>query len=134
MKCGRCYQPLGMPDDLTAAISEILVTPADHVSWITRDQSDEIGVLDLHTGKLLDMLTHESLIKNFSASHKCNYVFASLEQGKPNAFNMLWHVPSHQILYEFGNIPAYSMAVQKEGTILCLQQGNCSFKEPFHIT
>ncbi len=125
---------LEMPDHLMVAVSEILVTPDDHIAFITCDHSDEIGVLDLHTGKLLDLLTHESPIKNFSVSHKGDYVFVSLEQGKPNAFNKLWHVPSRQILYEFGRVPAYSVALQKEDTVFFLQQEDRSLKEPFRIT
>ncbi len=49
-------------------------------------------------------------------------------------FQQVWHVLSHQILYDFGRVPAYNMALQKEDTIFCLQQENCSFKEPFRTT
>lgn len=49
-------------DRLTDAVQELQVTRRDTMVFVKCQNSDEVGVIDMRTGTLLDLLTHETKV------------------------------------------------------------------------
>ena len=47
------------PDKLTAPVQRLLVTKDSSLAFVQCCHSDEVGVIDMRTGKMLDLLTHD---------------------------------------------------------------------------
>ena len=49
-------------DKLTAAVQRVLVTQDNSIAYVQCVNSDEVGVIDMRTGAMLDLLTHDTKV------------------------------------------------------------------------
>ena len=55
-------------DKLTAAVQRVLVTQDNSIAYVQCVNSDEVGVIDMRTGAMLDLLTHDTKVNSSSLS------------------------------------------------------------------
>ena len=128
---GDALAQIDMLDRLTAPVVEIKVSNDDKTAFIRCTGSDELGVLDIHRGKMVDLLTHEKSVQSFTITAEGGYAFVTTEQSKPGQRNKIWHIETRKIIYEFGDGPSYSVAQQNESSIIALYKDsdtNASFR------
>lgn len=124
----------GHLDRLTRPVEEILVTADDAKAFVKCQGSDEVGVLDMKTGQLVDLFTHPTEVVSFSATPDGKYLFVATKPGKPNTANKIWYLDQRQIIYEYGKGPAYNVAMKNDNTIISVIQQSSVFNAPYHIT
>ena len=130
---GDAIGHVGMLDRLTNTVEEIKVSADDHRAFVRCKDSDEIGVLDMRTGQLVDLLTHPSAVKSFSLTPNGKYVLVATEPVKPNTANKIWYMDGRKVIYEFGNVGAYSVSLEHENCLIAISQEESAFKAPYHI-
>lgn len=123
----------GYCDRVTSPIDEIRLTADDSKAFVRCKLSDEVGIFDLKTGKLQDLLTHEGKVIRFCVSCTGTHALVSIESPKQNVCNKIWYVDERKFLYEFGRSPAHSVPFSSENTMAVLYQEELSFKTPFDI-
>ena len=121
-------------DCLTSAACEIQLTRDDSTAFICCQDSDEVGVLNMHTGQLIDLLTHENPVVSMSISSDGDYAFVTVKRTKPNLMNKIWHITGRKIIYEFGSTAAYSVPLQLENTIASICQESTQFNTPYAVS
>ena len=121
-------------DRQTSSIEKVLFTRDDTTSFIKCKASDEIGVLDMGTGHLLDLYTHESHVENFTITPDGSYLFVSCTSRLSKPANKIWHVDTRQIVYEFGNVPAHCMALKNENALVSVCQEEKKFNAPYKVS
>jgi hypothetical protein len=74
-------------DQLTSSVRDIIVTENDSHAFVLTTGSDEIGVYDMSSGQMVDLMTHEGIVAAYSVSPNGQYMMVSLEKAKPGQFN-----------------------------------------------
>jgi len=74
-------------DRLTASIRDVTLTENDSHAFIQTNGSDEMGVYDMSSGQMVDLMTHEGVVAEYSISSNGRYMLVSLEHAKPGQFN-----------------------------------------------
>ena len=131
---GDAIGHVGMLDRLTTSVQSVVFTANDKTALVKCHGSDEIGVLDMRSGQLVDLLTHESTVKDYNVTADGEYALVALEDAKPGAYNKIWHISGRKIIYEFGNVPASIVPLETETTMISIIQDQVRFKEPFRIS
>ena len=76
------------PDDrLTSSVSDVIVTSDDQLAFVSAAGSDEVGVFDMSSGQLVDLMTHEGHVATFSITSNGAYLCVALEHARPGQFN-----------------------------------------------
>lgn len=55
-------QKINTLDKMTDVVQDVLVSKDNSIAFVKCRNSDEIGVIDMLSGKMLDLLTHESQV------------------------------------------------------------------------
>ena len=121
----------GYCDRVTKAIEEIKISKDDSKAFVRCEKSDEIGVFDMKTGKMQDLLTHDGRVVRFTVSSNGTHVVVSVLSSKNNVANKVWYLNERKILYEFGTSPAYSVPLANQNTVAIIYQEELTFKYPF---
>ncbi|XP_013419382.1 NACHT and WD repeat domain-containing protein 2-like [Lingula anatina] len=121
-------------DRLTGRIQEVLVTKDNTVSFVRCHNSDEVGVIDMSTGQLCDLLTHESPLTGLSITTDGRYAFVSVQPKRPGITNKIWHMEERKIIHEFGEVGGYSVPLHNVSTIISVCQKEINFKAPYYIS
>ena len=130
---GDAIGHVGMLDRLTNSVEELKLSQDDKTAFIRCKGSDEIGVLDMRTGQLVDLLTHPSPVTSFSLTPNGKYALVATEPTKANTANKIWYMDGRKVIYEFGNVGAYSVTLQNENCLIAIEQEERAFKAPYHI-
>ncbi|XP_053395169.1 NACHT and WD repeat domain-containing protein 2-like [Mercenaria mercenaria] len=123
-----------MLDKLTSAIEDVKLTSDNSVAYVKCQNSDELGVIDMRNGVMLDLLTHDSLIKDFACTPDGQYVIVSSKPKKRNAAVKIWDMDERKVVKEFGNTTGYCIGAHKNQAIIYVAQEKIDFKTPFYIT
>jgi len=121
-------------DRLTSSIDRLLLTSDQRLCFATCTGSDEVGVIDMQTGLLSNLLTHESQIIDLVVTADGDYLFAMIEQSKAAFCNKIWSVKERKIVKEFGTSNGSAVALQKTNTIIHINQQSTIFRSPYSIT
>ena len=66
---------------------QIKVTEDDQLVFVSGCESDEIGVFDMCSGQLVDLMTHEAPVADFTITGDGRYAVVSLCQARPGQYN-----------------------------------------------
>lgn len=121
-------------DRLTSSINEIVITADDSKAFVTCSGSDEIGVIDMRTGNLIDLLTHESPVVSFSISASGEFAFVAVQHAKSGQYNKIWNTFGRRVLGEFGNTGAVTTYSAESQSFLSFLQGQHSIRDPFQLS
>lgn len=130
---GDAIGHVGMLDRLTNKIEEIKLSHDDKTAFVRCLNSDEIGVLDMNSGQLVDLLTHPSPVTSFSLTPNGKYALVASDPIRPGTANKIWYMDGRKVIYEFGNVGAYSVTLQHENCLIAIEQEEKAFKAPYHI-
>lgn len=125
---------VNMLDKLTSVIEEVKLTSDNSIAYVKCRDSDELGVIDMCNGVMLDLLTHDSLISDFGCTPDGKYVMVSLRPKKKNAAVKIWDMDERKVLKEFGNTTGYCVTCKTTQSIIFVAQEELHFKAPFFIT
>uniref|UniRef100_A0A2C9JHY2 Uncharacterized protein n=1 Tax=Biomphalaria glabrata TaxID=6526 RepID=A0A2C9JHY2_BIOGL len=121
-------------DKLTEAISEFQVTVNTDIAFVRCEKSDELGVIDMRNGCLLDLLTHDMPIQDFAASPGGDWVLVSTHPGMKNTAFKLWNIRERKVALEIGNVSGYCVSFKAQPKIFMIAPKIDSFKPPQHIS
>ncbi|CAH1773349.1 unnamed protein product [Owenia fusiformis] len=121
-------------DKLTGSVAEIQFTEDASQAFVRCHDSDEVGVIDMTTGQLQDLLTHESPVTDLAISPNGEYTLVSLKPKKPNCSNKIWYLGDRKVIKEFGNVGGHCISFTNKDSIAHVCQKEMNFKEPYHIT
>ncbi|XP_064626001.1 uncharacterized protein LOC135486827 [Lineus longissimus] len=124
---------IGILDKLTRDIVEVQVTKDDKTSFVRCRNSDEVGVIDMNTGTLTDLLTHDGVVTNLSITPDGQYAFVATDTRKPNVTNKVWYVPERRLVYEFGSEPAFGVSTFNGDSIYVMYNHNTEGHQPTFI-
>ncbi|XP_061175047.1 NACHT and WD repeat domain-containing protein 2-like [Saccostrea echinata] len=127
-------KPVNLLDKLTGPISDIQLTQDGETAYVMCKGSDEIGVIEMRSGIMVDLLTHESPVVNFAITPSGDYALVSLEPKKKDICTKLWNLQERQVIKEFGNASGYCISPHKSNFILFVSQQEVAFKAPYFIT
>lgn len=121
-------------DQLCDRVTDIRVTSDQSRAFATCSTGEEIAVVEMATGTILDLLTHDSKVEDFSISPDGNIALVSTKPKWTNCAVKVWNVKNRQIISEFGNTSGYCVSYHNENAILLVCQRENTFKAPYYIT
>jgi len=121
-------------DRLTSPIDRLILTEDNFFCFATGCESDEIGVIDMRTGLLVNLLTHESEVVDITPTCDGSFVFVAVNPSKTEFCNKIWSVNDRKIVKEFGQVLGHTVAVRKSKTIIHIAQASTMYQAPFTIT
>ena len=130
----EAIKKVAMMDRLTGRVEKILFTSDDKLAFVQCHDSDEVGVIDMCTGQLQDLLTHSAPVTDLSITPDGQFAFVSIKPKKTEAINKIWGMKQRKILHEFGSVAGYSIALRNTNSIIHICQEDLAFKAPFYVT
>lgn len=121
-------------DRLTSPIENLVLTEDNQICFATGTASDEVGVIDMNTGLLTNLLTHEGNIVEISPTSDGAYLLVALEPSKAEFCNKLWSVNDRQIIKEFGRSNGLTTTLRNSNMILHISQVSTEYQAPYVIT
>jgi len=79
-------------DRLTSSVCDVIVTSDDKLAFVSAVDSDEVGVFDMTSGQLVDLMTHEGHVATFSITSNGAYMFVALRHARLGQFNKVTYV------------------------------------------
>ena len=131
---GSAIGRISSNDSLTSPVEEIRLPADDSVAFVRCNKSDELGIIDMRTGKLIDLLTHESPLQSFAVTNDAEYALVTLKSSRLDLVNKIWHVTGRRVIYEFGAVGAHTVALLGSVAIVAVYQEYASFHAPYHVT
>ena len=128
----EAVNPVNMLDRLSGPINIVKVTNDGSIAYVSCEDSDEIGVIDMRSGCMLDLLTHDSPVSDFAITSDGVHVLVSTVSKKRNV-NKLWDMSERRIIKEFGNSTGYCVSSNFESSLVFVAQDDVAFQTPFFI-
>lgn len=125
---------VNMLDKLTSVIEEIKLTADNSIAYVRCKDSDELGVIDMRNGIMLDLLTHDAPVRDFASTPDGQYVIVSSNPKKRNSAVKMWDMDERKVVKEFGNTIGFCIGGKETQSIIFVSQEELDFKAPFHIT
>ena len=125
---------VNMLDKLTSVIETVRLTADNSIAYIACKESDELGVIDMRNGIMLDLLTHDAPIRDFASTPDGQYVIVSSKPKKRNSAVKIWDMDERKVVKEFGNTVGFCVGGQKTQSIIFVAQEELDFKAPYYIT
>lgn len=125
---------VNMLDKLTTVIEDIKLTSDNSIAYVKCKNSDELGVIDMRNGVMLDLLTHDSQVADFACTPDGQYIVVSTKPKKKNVAVKIWNMDERKVIKEFGNTTGYCISAHKNQSIIYVAQEELDFKAPFYIT
>lgn len=125
---------VNMLDKLTSVIEDIKLTSSNSVAYVRCKDSDELGVIDMKKGSMVDLLTHDSPIADFACTPDGQYVIVSCKPKKKNSSVKIWDMDERKVTKEFGNTTGYCIGANKAQAIIYVAQEENEFKAEYYIT
>ncbi|XP_067933460.1 NACHT and WD repeat domain-containing protein 2-like [Watersipora subatra] len=121
-------------DRLTSPVDKLILSEDNKTCFAIGAASDEIGVIDMHTGLLTNLLTHESNVKNVTPVSDGSYLFVALDPSKAEHCNKIWSVANRQIIKQFGRSIGLTTSLKNSNTIIHISQVSSDYQAPYSIT
>ena len=120
-------------DRLTSPIDNLVLTEDNKYCFATGSGSDEVGVIDMTTGLLTNLLTHESEVREILPTSDGSFLFVSLNPAKAEFCNKIWSVGNRQIVKEFGRFQGFTASLRKTNSIIHITQTSTAYQAPYTI-
>ena len=65
---------------------------------------------------------------DFTITADGQYAMVAVRDAKPGTFNKIWHTSGRRVIYEFGNVPATTLPLESESTVIAITQDEARFK------
>ncbi|BFZ00150.1 hypothetical protein BsWGS_03189 [Bradybaena similaris] len=131
---GRAVQQLITPDKLTDAIAEFHVTVDTRLTFIKCCRSDAVGVIDLNTGCLRDLLTHDTDVQDLAISPDGSWALvATPPRLKGTAFK-LWNMEERHVVMETGDVVGYCVGMNSSPYIIMVAQKSPAFRSAYQVS
>ncbi|GFR78450.1 NACHT and WD repeat domain-containing protein 2-like [Elysia marginata] len=122
------------PDKLTDSISEFRLTSDSRLAFVRCRRSDEIGVISMANGSMVDLLTHDNPVLDFAITPNGNWALVSTEPRLKGTAFKLWNLSERRVVMEVGNVAGYCVSMNNKQGIVMLAQKDASYKSPFYIS
>ena len=130
----KAVNQVNMLDKLTGVIEDIKLTNANSIAYVRCRGSDELGIIDMRNGVMLDLLTHTSPITDFGCTPDGQYVVVSTKPKKKNTAFKIWNMDERKVVKEFGNTNGYCIGAHNNQAVILVAQEEIAFKSPYYIT
>ncbi|XP_012941866.1 NACHT and WD repeat domain-containing protein 2 [Aplysia californica] len=131
---GDAVRKVNTPDKLTDAISEFQVSADNNTAFIRCRHSDELGVVDMTSGSMVDLLTHDTPVEDFAISPDGGWLLVSTRPRLRGTAFKLWNLEARQLVLETGDTSGYCVATHHTPCIVMVAQTDRSFGAPYHIS
>ena len=121
-------------DRLTSPIENLLLTEDNQICFATGTQSDEVGVINMNTGLLTNLLTHEGNVIEITSVSNGSHLFVAIEPSKAEYCNKIWSVNNREIVKEFGKATGLTTSLRKSNIIIHIAQVSTEYQAPYRIT
>jgi len=74
-------------DRLTSSVSDVIITADDQLAFASAAGSDEVGIFEMSSGQLVDLMTHEGAVARFSITSNGAFMFVALQHARLGQFN-----------------------------------------------
>jgi len=74
-------------DRLTSSVCDVIVTSNDRLAFVSAAGSDEVGIFEMSSGELVDLMTHEGAVATFSITSDGAFMLVGLRDARPGQFN-----------------------------------------------
>jgi len=74
-------------DRLRSSVSDVIITLDDKLVFVSAAGSDEVGVFEMSSGQLVDLMTHEGPVATFSITSNGAFMFVALQHARLGQFN-----------------------------------------------
>ncbi|KAF8562663.1 hypothetical protein P879_11512 [Paragonimus westermani] len=111
-----CLGNANRMDRLTRPIVEIIIPPTSRHLLARCANSDELGLFDLETGRLMDLYTHNAIVQTAIASACGQYALVELNIDDIHSvrhINLVWSLANRTVLTEYGKVASYILAPHK---------------------
>ena len=130
----KCIHKLTTLDKLSGPIADIQVTGDSSVAYIRCQDSDEVGVIDIHRGVLLDLLTHEQKLFDLASTPSGGFLLVSMSPHLRDTATKIWDIAERKVIREFGNVPGYCISMNTCDDLIFVGQKDQTFRSPYHVT
>lgn len=121
-------------DKLTGAIEEFQVTSDNSIAFVRCHHGDEIGLIDMRNGALLDLLTHDMPVHDFAISPSGDWALVSTQPRLKDTAFKLWNTKERKIVLEIGNVAGYCVTSKRSPRVFMVAQKINSFKAPYAVS
>lgn len=118
-----------LTDRLTKPIKSIEVSEGGSALVVSED-CESVGILDMESGRLVDLFTHPRIVKGAAISSKGNYAIISLLGSERGDSNWVWDVDQRRVLLEIGEATAHIQALANSNSFACIHQRANTFRSP----
>ncbi|KAF6771976.1 hypothetical protein AHF37_09359 [Paragonimus kellicotti] len=111
-----CLGNANKMDRLTRPIVEIIIPPTSRHLLARCVDSDELGLFDLETGRLMDLYTHNAIVQTVVVSACGQYALIELNVDDTHSVkyvNLVWSLANRTVLTEYGKVSSYILAPHK---------------------
>ncbi|XP_067678714.1 NACHT and WD repeat domain-containing protein 2-like [Haliotis asinina] len=123
-----------MLDKVTGPIQQVLLTKDGSVAIVQCEDSDAIGMIDMKTGTMLDLLTHDSDVKDMAITPAGDYLLLTVVPKMSETSTRIWNMTERRVIKEFGNAPGYCVCLNEKNIIIYVGQKEITFRAPYYIT
>ncbi|CAL1530131.1 unnamed protein product [Lymnaea stagnalis] len=121
-------------DKLTGAIQDFQVTADNSIAFASCRHGDEIGLIDMRNGALMDLLTHDMPVHDFAISPDGDWALVSTQPRLKDSAFKLWNTKERRIVLEIGNVAGYCVAANRSPRVFMVAQKIDSFKAPYCVS
>ncbi|KAL8596042.1 hypothetical protein ACOMHN_021082 [Nucella lapillus] len=122
-------------DRLTRPVQRVLMTSDQKLAFALCSHSDEIGVFEMHTGLLVDLLTHACEVLDMAITPSGEMILVILKARLSGTACLLWYLPKRKVIKEWGDSGSYCVSMHTtDSLILFSQHRTSSLQPPYTIT
>ena len=121
-------------DALTAPVVRVAIASHTFKALAICEASDELGVVDLNTGVLTDLYTHEGQVLRCAITPCGQYAMVAIRPKRSQTALIIWSLKDRQIVKELGNHSGHFMAFSLTSSFLHVSQEELSFEAAHHIS
>ena len=122
------------PDKLTDSISDFQLTSDGRLAFVKCRHSDEIGVVSMANGSMVDLLTHDNPVIDFAITPDGSWALVTTQPRLKGTAFKLWNLSERRVVMEVGNVAGYCISMKEKPNIVMLAQKDTSYKSPFYIS
>ena len=91
-------------------------------------------MVDMSSGAMVDLLTHDTPVEDFAISPDGNWVLVSTAPRLRGTAHKLWNMEERRVVLESGDVAGYTVASHNSPCVVMVTQRDASFKAPYFIS
>ncbi|KAK7100985.1 hypothetical protein V1264_023839 [Littorina saxatilis] len=121
-------------DKLTAPVQRVLTTSDNTIAYVQCCDSDEVGVIDMRSGAMLDLLTHDSKVQDMAITPSGHMVLVVTAPRVSGTACKLWDLTERKVIKEWGRSPGHCLSLHSANSIVYFSQPQPFFDSPYDIS